>query len=146
MGKLRTCSYCLTLVDHPCLAKDHLRCNFFLSRRAACAASPEFAAAGGGRKDDTGKLPLDLLAPEYLLLTAAVLQFGANKYEAYNWAKGMKWSRVFAALMRHMWAWWAGERNDPETNISHLGHASCCLMFLIAYEQRGTGEDDRPKV
>ena len=94
-------------------------------------------------KDDGGKTPYDLLAPELLHGTAKILQFGAAKYEAYNWAKGMKWSRVFGALMRHMWAWWWGENKDKETGMSHLWHASCCLMFLIAYEERGTGTDDR---
>jgi len=98
-----------------------------------------------GTKHDEGKVPLDLLAPEFLYGTAQVLAFGAQKYEAYNWAKGMKWSRVFAALMRHMWKWWSGEKLDPETGMSHLWHAGCCLMFLMAYEARGTGTDDRPE-
>lgn len=97
-----------------------------------------------GRKDDQGKLPYDLLPPELLEGTAAVLRFGANKYAPRNWEHGMAWSRPFAALMRHMWAWWKGEKADPETGMSHLWHASCCLAFLIAYEQRRIGKDDRP--
>lgn len=97
-----------------------------------------------GRKDDSGKVALDLVAPGYVEGTAAVLQFGSVKYAPYNWAKGMKWSRVFAALMRHMYKWWRGEKVDPETGISHLYHASCCLMFLSEYETYTLGEDDRP--
>lgn len=97
-----------------------------------------------GRKDDQGKLPYDLLPPELLEGTAAVLRFGANKYAPRNWELGMAWSRPFAALMRHMWGWWKGEKADPETGMSHLWHASCCLAFLIAYEQRKIGTDDRP--
>lgn len=58
--------------------------------------------------------------------------------------RDVDWSRCFGALMRHLWAWWAGQRAEPETGYSHLWHASCCLAFLIAYEQRGTGDDDRP--
>ena len=97
-----------------------------------------------GRKDDQGKIPYDLLPPELLEGTAAVLRFGATKYAPRNWELGMAWSRPFAALMRHMWAWWKGEKADPETGMSHLWHASCCLAFLIAYEQRKIGADDRP--
>ena len=97
-----------------------------------------------GRKDDQGKLPYDLLPPELLAATAAVLNFGKGKYGARNWEQGMAWSRPFAALMRHMWAWWRGEHVDPETGMSHLWHASCCIAFLIAYEQRRIGADDRP--
>lgn len=98
----------------------------------------------GGRKDDTGKPAYHLIAPEMLEALAVVLEFGARKYEPRNWEKGMSWSRCFGALMRHMWAWWHGEGVDQETGLSHLWHAACCLMFLLAYEARGVGDDDRP--
>jgi hypothetical protein len=49
------------------------------------------------------------------------------------------------ALMRHMTAWWEGESADPETGYSHLWHAGCCILFLITYELRGNGHNDRPK-
>lgn len=97
-----------------------------------------------GRKDDAGKLPYDLLPPDAVEEILKVLQFGANKYAPRNWEKGMKWSRCFAALMRHMWAFWKGEDLDPETGYSHLAHAGCCILFLLAYRTRGIGNDDRP--
>lgn len=97
-----------------------------------------------GTKDDGGKARMELIAPELMFGTAAVLTFGAEKYGDRNWEKGMAWSRVFGALQRHLWAWWRGEQYDGETGMPHLWHASCCLMFLIAYELRGTGKDDRP--
>jgi hypothetical protein len=56
----------------------------------------------------------------------------------------MSWGRVFGAMMRHSWAWWRGERTDPESGLPHLHHAACCIAFLMAYEQRQTGTDDRP--
>jgi hypothetical protein len=94
-------------------------------------------------KADEAKTRYDLLPPELLEETAKVLTFGAQKYSAHNWAQGASWSRYFSAMMRHMWAWWRGEDNDPETGFSHLAHAACCLSFLIAYQRRGLGEDDR---
>lgn len=97
-----------------------------------------------GRKDDQNKAPYHLLAPELLEGIAQVLAFGAAKYAPRNWEMGMDWSRPFSALMRHMWAWWRGEAKDPETGMSHLWHAACCIMFLVAYEERKTGNDDRP--
>ena len=102
------------------------------------------AAASGGRKDDQGKARMDLVPPEFLFATADILAFGAGKYAPRNWEKGMAWGRPFGALMRHMWAWWRGDACDPETGKSHLWHAACCLAFLIAYEARGIGDDDRP--
>lgn len=98
-----------------------------------------------GTKADEGKLPLDLLAYDALAGTARVLQFGAEKYAPRNWEKGIAYSRVFAALQRHITAWWQGEDTDPETGLSHLHHAGCCIMFLQAYHERDlTDLDDRP--
>ncbi len=97
-----------------------------------------------GVKFDSEKLPYHLIAPEVLESLAKVLDFGQRKYSARNWEKGMSWSRVFSALMRHMWAWFKRENTDPETGFSHLEHAACCIMFLVAYEQRRVGTDDRP--
>lgn len=108
-----------------------------------------------GRKNDTGKIQMELLPPEMLFATATVLTFGAQKYSARNWEMGMSWSRVFGALMRHMWCWWAGQgpttKNfafgdlDEETGLSHLWHAACCITFLVTFEERGIGTDDRLK-
>jgi len=40
---------------------------------------------GTALKFDDGKLPLHLLSTEAMNQTAAVLQFGADKYAAHNW-------------------------------------------------------------
>jgi hypothetical protein len=97
-----------------------------------------------GNKFDTDKLPWHLLPPDAVEQIVAVLEFGAKKYGDRNWEEGMAWSRPFSALMRHMWAWWGGEHRDPETGLSHLAHAGCCILFLLAYERRNIGVDNRP--
>lgn len=104
-------------------------------------------------KQDGGKARIDLIAPEFIFGTAEILAFGAAKYAERNWEAGMSWGRCFGALMRHLWAWWGGagptRKNflfgdlDDETGKPHLWHASCCLMFLVAYEERKIGTDDR---
>ncbi len=102
-----------------------------------------------GTKYDQDKTPYDLLSVEFMEGIAEVLKFGAKKYEPHNWAKGIRYSRVFSALMRHLWDWWRGERLDPETNLHHLFHAGCCLMFLAHYESRRRRYrifDDRSKL
>lgn len=98
-----------------------------------------------GRKDDAAKDRFELLPGDALRAIAVILTFGAAKYGDRNWEKGMKWSRVYGALQRHLNDWWQGEALDAETGKSHLAHAGCCLLFLIAYEIRTVGEDDRPK-
>jgi hypothetical protein len=98
-----------------------------------------------GRKNDTGKDQWHLFPWDAARAIVQVLGFGASKYDPRNWEKGMAWSRPYAALMRHMTAWWEGDRYDAETGFSHLAHAGCCIIFLIAYELRGRGHDDRPR-
>ncbi len=96
-------------------------------------------------KHDQGKPPLNLLARSFLNGVSKVLGFGARKYGRDNWRKGMEWSRVYAAAMRHLTAWNEGENYDAETGLSHLYHAACCLMFLVEYQEKGVGTDDRYK-
>jgi len=98
-----------------------------------------------GRKDDTGKDPWHLFPFDAARAIVKVLEFGAKKYAPRNWEKGMAWSRLYDACIRHLTAWFEGEKADPETGHSHLWHAGCCVLFLIAYEIRGVGADDRPK-
>lgn len=98
----------------------------------------------GGVKFDQDKARYDLIPPEVEEALARVLTYGAAKYSERNWELGMKWGRPYAALRRHMAAWWAGQDLDPETGMSHLWHAACCIAFLVAFEARGTGTDDRP--
>lgn len=99
-----------------------------------------------GRKDDQGKLRMDLVPPDVIEAMATVLTDGADRYGGRNWEQGMAWSRPYAAMLRHMFSWWQGRDRDPESGRSHLWHALCCVSFLVAYEQRRVGEDDRPKI
>lgn len=103
-----------------------------------------------GVKNDQEKLRWDLVPWDAVEPIVAVLNFGAVKYAADNWAKGICYRRVFAALIRHLTAWFTApllgqDGKDPESGLSHLSHAGCCLFFLLAYEQRQMKEfDDRP--
>lgn len=87
----------------------------------------------GGTKYDEHKNRLDLLSIPSLMATARVLTAGAEKYGDRNWEKGIKYSRVFGALLRHLFKWWTGKEADEETGLPHIAHASCCLMFLLHY-------------
>ncbi len=96
-----------------------------------------------GVKYDSGKPRYDLLPPELDRSVSTILAYGANKYAARNWEKGMEWGRVYGALRRHLDAFWGGEDIDPESGYPHLWHAACNIAFLVAYRERGIGNDDR---
>lgn len=96
-----------------------------------------------GRKDDTDKPPMSLLDRYALEQIANVLAFGAKKYAKHNWRKGLEYSRLLDAALRHLLAFADGEDNDPESGFSHIAHAGCCIMFLLWMSKNRTDLDDR---
>lgn len=91
----------------------------------------------GGMKFDSGKLDYTLIPWDGLEEVVKVLEFGAKKYARENWRKvEFAETRYMAAAFRHMVAYQMNEEVDPETGLSHLAHATCCLLFLLALEKR----------
>ena len=92
-----------------------------------------------GVKYDGGKPQWSLVPFKAMTEVVEVLTYGAKKYSADNWCKVPDARRRYIdAGFRHFSAYVAGEKNDPETGYSHLAHAICCLLFLLAFEK---GED-----
>ena len=89
----------------------------------------------GFMKTDTGKNRVSLIDPAFVLLLGDVLTFGAEKYEANNWQKCEDISRYEDALLRHIYAYLSGEKVDPESGMSHLGHAAFGLMCLHYFDK-----------
>ena len=87
-----------------------------------------------GLKYDTQKLRPSLIPVEALQGITEVLEFGAKKYSPGNWKKVEHGEqRYFDALMRHLWAYQSGEVVDDESNLHHLKHAGCCLLFMLYF-------------
>lgn len=77
-----------------------------------------------------------------------VLKFGEGKYARGNFASngGLSYTRLINALFRHIVSFARGEDNDPETGLSHIAHAGCCVVFLLHYitnKDEFTTIDDR---
>lgn len=100
---------------------------------------------GSGARFNDGKVRYDLIPTHLLESTANVLEYGANKYAPYNWAKGMPFSVVIGCLKRHLAAIERGEDIDAETGQRHTGHLMCNLLFLEHYMNEYPEMDDRPK-
>ena len=94
------------------------------------------APATGGLKYDGGKTMLGLFPPLVLEEVGKVLTYGAQKYAKHNWSKGIVYSRLYDAALRHLNSWNNPYDNDvdEESGISHLAHAICCLSFLLHFE------------
>lgn len=97
----------------------------------------------GGTKSDEGKLPFDLLPVRPLEQLVAAYQVGADKYGPNSWRRGIVFSLVFAAMMRHAWAWWRGEKFDLEDGQHHLASVASSALILIELERTAPGCDDR---
>lgn len=80
------------------------------------------------------KVQPTLVEPEYILGTARVLTFGANKYGKENWKKCEDIQLYKDALQRHLFAYLSGELIDKDTGELHLYHISCNVMFLSWFE------------
>lgn len=86
---------------------------------------------------------LDLIPVYAQVEEAKVHGMGATKYAPYNWRKGYNWSLSYAALQRHLVAFWNGEDTDPESGLPHLAHARWHTGTLLEFLHYGLGTDDR---
>lgn len=97
-----------------------------------------------GVKYDNGKAMYSLLPPSAIHLVAKVLTFGARKYSPDNWKKVPNLrSRYIDALLRHVFAYMRGERVDQESNLPHLAHAICCILFILEADILGIQTTDK---
>jgi hypothetical protein len=80
------------------------------------------------RYDLIPQVPLDYLARMY--------GRGAEKYDVHNWRRGYEWSKSFAAMQRHLWAFWSGEDTDPEMQLPHLAAAAFHTFALLEFSSR----------
>ncbi len=95
-----------------------------------------------GRKDDADKLEWNLLPNKPIEEVVRVLMHGAKKYAPDNWQIVPNARiRYYNAARRHIEAWRDGETHDIGPNgsdLHHLAHAICCLVFLLWFDLTGT--------
>lgn len=87
---------------------------------------------------------LSTMDPLAFMALGRVSNFGASKYEAYNYLKGYAWNLSIDAAMRHLLLFWSGEDNDAESGLPHVLHAAWHCLALYSFMIRDLGTDDRP--
>jgi hypothetical protein len=95
-----------------------------------------------GTKYDYGKIRYSTVPNYALEEVIQAFTYGADKYEAYNYSKGMNYTRYIDAALRHINAYLRGEDIDESGN-THLSHAVASLMMLMDNIKIGSGNDDR---
>lgn len=69
---------------------------------------------------------------------------GAEKYASRNWERGYDWSLTYAALMRHLLAFWGGEDTDAETGSKHIIAVAWHAFVLAQFMDTHPELDNRP--
>jgi len=94
-----------------------------------------------GAKWDDNKCDWSFLPSKPIEEVLKIYAGGAKKYGRGNYQKGIRYSRVFSAAMRHLWAWWRCEGADKESGLSHLAHAAWNIITLLEYTQDSKYKD-----
>ena len=96
-----------------------------------------------GDRYNNGKPKWSLVPQSSLLPMVRVLEFGATKYEPFNWTKGLSITEICESLKRHLDAFMEGEDNDSDSGLSHIGHIQCNALFLSWMMENRKDLDDR---
>jgi hypothetical protein len=109
---------------------------------------PETGGAKGSKLARFDLLPWDIIRE-----LAEHFGRGSRKYEDNNWKRGYKWSLSFAALHRHLEAFWSGVDYDDDPSLldedgivrsRHIIAVAWHACVLAYYSLYGVGTDDRP--
>ena len=74
-----------------------------------------------------------------------VWEYGAQKYEAWNWAAGMPWSVCIACIGRHFKkSMLQDEYLDDESMQPHWAHVLCNFQMLLLYQTQFPEGNDLP--
>ena len=98
-----------------------------------------------GVKFDGGKPKYDLIPVYPLKVLAQVYTLGAEKYSEHNWRKGLSYSRILAAMNRHIEGFKGGEDLDPELTLHHIACVAFGCFSLIEFSITHPEYDDRYK-
>lgn len=96
-----------------------------------------------GTKNDQGKAPVSLIPRSAIIGIAKALDFGAKKYDRYNFMNGIEYTRLTDATMRHIFAFLDGEDIDKESGLNHINHAAANLCMLLYMLDNRQEMDDR---
>lgn len=99
---------------------------------------PDTGAQKGSKPERHDLIPIGALKA-----LALVYGVGAQKYDDHNWRAGYRWSLSYAALQRHLTAFWNGEDIDPESGLPHMAHAAWHCFTLITFMHEHPEKDDR---
>ena len=106
------------------------------------------AAKSGAMREKLNTIPYDLIPfQEFTDAFVHVAEFGAIKYEAWNWSKGLSRVQLMGSLLRHTFAYLRGEDFDKETKLLHTDHIiwNACVLCHNVHHSLEDGRRPEPK-
>lgn len=83
----------------------------------------EMPATSGAKREKLHALPYDLIPfQEIVAAYARPAEFGSQKYEPWNWSKGLSRVQLLGSLLRHTFAYLRGEDRDSDSGLLHTDH------------------------
>lgn len=79
------------------------------------------------------KVPVSLVPLSLILGTGRALHYGATKYEANQWRRGLPWSQLVDAIIRHAGEIADGYLYDSESGLFHADHLGANVAFLSEF-------------
>lgn len=116
----------LTLIPWPCVAKFEFRNLILPLYRWYREGENPYEAQKHMRAE------YEWRSRDLIVDAAAAMNYGARKYEPWNWEKGISRKRLYAAACRHYHAIERGEETDPESGLSHYEHLAFYPMAIFA--------------
>ena len=89
-----------------------------------------------GTRHNEGKRKWSLVHFKSLEPMIEVLEFGAGKYGAFNWQKGLDRIEILESMMRHIADLIDGETHDKESGKPHMGHIQANAMFYNYFNEK----------
>jgi len=90
---------------------------------------------GAQRDTHEGKLRFDLTSPFADEREAELMRIGAEKYEVFNFMKGIPMQRCYASLMRHAKKWLYNEMLGIKQDEDHLAAVVFNAKAIMHYEE-----------
>lgn len=138
-------------IEPACKSVSQTLRDGFASKPGTAGSDGEIrtTAATGGQKG-TKIERYDLLPVEPLAAVARHYGLGARKYADRNWERGYEWSKSYAAMQRHLAAFWRGEEMDFDPALIEEGeeptlHLAAVVFHALALMQFSARRDYRPE-
>jgi hypothetical protein len=110
---------------------------------AVLSVDPATGAAKGVKLARFDLVPMDSLTELANHYGIGERKYPSDEDGTPNWSKGMAWSKVTQAAMRHLALFIGGEDIDEETGQKHVIAVAWHMFALAHYMNTHTGTDDR---